>query len=775
MSSVQSAWEDLVVENPNRAKLEACLLTTIMLVVLCIFALLTYVYVQLQPAGNVVTRPLFWKTKFGESFPDHQFAYRMMGWMNWSSTRCLGFSEWACGGRLVEASSLAVYETAEMAAETYAKEYTIELMDRNDAYYTTSPTSDYSNLNASEFGVLDNSFIALTQFFRACRRGYPTMKEFLESYKTTFGLMFVTNADAIKIWDLFKLWQKNFSYYPLGDMYLTTAADKDAKLTGDEYITVEPIRLIARPNDKTNKRYQSAVTDGFRSINIAVKGCCADNGEAALRFEKMIIEELDKETVEDVDMGGLGGIKIKGPQVDMCVETNTLSTNAKVECRYRQRRVAEAIKEVHGTSAADAINWAVLKFFIMLAPLMPADEPDLKNFFKLVAWYHRRAEMPHRDLLCMDLAAKFFPHALEALFDKDDFLNATKVEMLEVLKKLDAEFSGGTVGGKSAGPLTVFTGQLFGDKSPFNNKVAKKISDKITESWKTGYDRIVFFGPPDQHRPNVPPSNSTDPLKLIYDVLQHTPLGNGSESWLGSRFSGDAYYDIRKDRIFAPIGLAMPPYYHFDGGKTYTVKHSMPAYATKLCKALVERFVKGFYKSQAGSRVTTTARELDVPIGLPNAEQQRISTIIAKEVTCFGKEVSPQLMWDLYFTKSGLSLAYQIWRKGYNHATANTDTQLRINYIKFMSEEMLFFVTAANGICNAANPALAAKKDVELAPKVVNSVVHCPLLGDTMLCDKSRPVFNTKCSGLFNAITRADEALFTVEAWRQSKRVKWSY
>ncbi|KAL3189253.1 hypothetical protein MRX96_002923 [Rhipicephalus microplus] len=50
--SVQSAWDDLVVENPNRAKLEGCLLSTIMLVVCCIIALLIYVFVQLQPQGK---------------------------------------------------------------------------------------------------------------------------------------------------------------------------------------------------------------------------------------------------------------------------------------------------------------------------------------------------------------------------------------------------------------------------------------------------------------------------------------------------------------------------------------------------------------------------------------------------------------------------------------------------------------------------------------------------------------------------------------------------
>ncbi|KAH7959630.1 hypothetical protein HPB49_012623 [Dermacentor silvarum] len=47
-----SPREDLVVENPNRRKLEACLVTTIMVVVVCIMGLLLFVVIELQPAGE---------------------------------------------------------------------------------------------------------------------------------------------------------------------------------------------------------------------------------------------------------------------------------------------------------------------------------------------------------------------------------------------------------------------------------------------------------------------------------------------------------------------------------------------------------------------------------------------------------------------------------------------------------------------------------------------------------------------------------------------------
>ncbi|KAH6934614.1 hypothetical protein HPB50_026052 [Hyalomma asiaticum] len=52
--SVENAWEDLYVQSPNRARLEGCLLTTILLVVCCIVALLVYVFVHLQPQGKHV-------------------------------------------------------------------------------------------------------------------------------------------------------------------------------------------------------------------------------------------------------------------------------------------------------------------------------------------------------------------------------------------------------------------------------------------------------------------------------------------------------------------------------------------------------------------------------------------------------------------------------------------------------------------------------------------------------------------------------------------------
>lgn len=68
--------EDLVVENPNRKKLEGCLLTTIMIVVLCIIALLLFVMIRLQPEGKYRARyssiteasQVFFYTKFVSAY-----------------------------------------------------------------------------------------------------------------------------------------------------------------------------------------------------------------------------------------------------------------------------------------------------------------------------------------------------------------------------------------------------------------------------------------------------------------------------------------------------------------------------------------------------------------------------------------------------------------------------------------------------------------------------------------------------------------------------------
>ncbi|KAH6934616.1 hypothetical protein HPB50_026054 [Hyalomma asiaticum] len=128
-------------------------------------------------------------------------------------------------------------------------------------------------------------------------------------------------------------------------------------------------------------------------------------------------------------------------------------------------------------------------------------------------------------------------------------------------------------------------------------------------------------------------------------------------------------------------------------------------------------------------------------------------------------------MWDLFYEKSGVQLAYQMWRLTYNHLTVNKDMQLRLKYVKFISEEMIFFITAANGHCYTANPLFASKKEQALAPKRVNSVLNSKLLGQSMLCAEQRDVYKPACGGLYAELQRVDEALWTVESWRNAKKV----
>ncbi|XP_037565631.1 uncharacterized protein LOC119445412 [Dermacentor silvarum] len=129
------------------------------------------------------------------------------------------------------------------------------------------------------------------------------------------------------------------------------------------------------------------------------------------------------------------------------------------------------------------------------------------------------------------------------------------------------------------------------------------------------------------------------------------------------------------------------------------------------------------------------------------------------------------MMWDLFYEKSAVQLVYRMWRLMYNHKTVNMDTQLRLGYIKFISEEMIFFITAANGLCYTANPKFASKKEQELAPKRVNSVLYSKLLGQSMLCSEKREVYKPPCRGLFQELERVDEGLWTVERWRNAKKV----
>ncbi|XP_054923228.2 uncharacterized protein [Dermacentor andersoni] len=762
--SVQSAWEDLVVENPNRAKLEGCLLTTIMLVVCCIIALLVYVFVQLQPQGNIGLRPPYWKTNFYDDPPNRQFAIRMIGWINWTATRCKDFSDWACGGRGIEASSLAIRETSETAAEDYAMEYAIELIDRNLKLHKAEPTHD--NFNEEE----QYDFRDMTTVLKQCRRGMKTATQFKESLQAAWGQNWaakpgmIPNSEGGQVIDMLKSFHDDLHFFPLGDQYYTA---KTAGGTQSDILTVFPPRFLARAMDIGNPKYLEAVSTGFRQMvtHILPQSCCPDDGSLLHKFEVDLMKELEKlEDDKFYDVGGPEVIKLDRKVDDICA-----LVYAKQRCRFLHTGVRKVFGTTLKLKGSLYINWALTKLMIMFSPFLPSDDKELVPIYNLVAMYHGRAEMPHKDILCMHLLEHYYRDTLLYLFSKNDHLKDVTEMMKEAAGKLNGTLSTIGASGKNAAPTTLFTTQLVYPKSPFSPEMLKK--DDIAGFFTAGLETLTFFHPDVGTLNDVSGGNADrEPFAIIFDRAKRLKvvMEAGAVSWSGSIFRGEAWHDPLNDRIYVPLGLAVPPYYHNDTNK---IKHSVPGFLPKIFKPLLQRFVKYFLSVSKATRRAYEQEPAGKPGSLPSKSLDAIGSYVMKQVMCFKKAYGQDMMWDLFYEKSAVQLAYQVWRMAYNHETVNKDTQLRLAYIKFFSEEMLFFVTAANGHCYTANPKFAVKKEQELAPKRVNSLLYSKLLGQSMLCNEQREVFKPPCSGLFPELQRVDEALWTVESWRSAKKV----
>lgn len=763
--SVQSAWDDLVVENPNRAKLEGCLLSTIMLVVCCIIALLVYVFVQLQPQGNVVARAPFWKTNFYDDPPNRQFALRMLGWINWTETRCTGFAQWACGGRAIEASSLAVYETAETAAEDYAAEYALELIQRNLDKHMKGPTEDIGG-----HGISGNGFVNMAHFLDQCRRGSTNLTDFATALGKLWTAIksadvpdfgFVQDAKGSTYGGVIETFAK-LQFFPLGELYVSTLNDTDSKLSGDAKITtVSPPRLIGTLNDGDSQQFDAVVRAGMQSATSINKLCCGENGKQIVGIEKEMAKWLqDDENV--VEFGSPDNIRYDKGGVDIC------SLFKSTDCRFLDKKFPQAFSKTLSKGVANTqanlINWMWLKFFILLAPLMPLDEPSLAGFFSLVAWYHRRAELPHSDILCMKIIEYYYRDTLDLVLREDAYLQNVAATMKDAVSKVNAALQGGD--------LTLFTLQLslLKDKGgAFNAETIKKFSSGIKDFFDAGISRVVYFTPAAKRELN--PQDTAEPLDLLKNQIDALAADRvaGKPNWLGPTFRADTTYDPLTDRVYIPIGVAMPPYFHNDTDK---IKHAVPGYLPKIFKALLERFIKGFLGQYRPLKANVQRAPEKQVNDLGSKHLLPIGKTVLDAVKCFKKAYGPTMMWDLFYERSAVQLSYQVWRVGYNHATQNKDTQLRLGYIKFISEELIFYITAANGICHTANPNLASKKDIEQAPKRVALVLHSKLLGQSMLCDKRRQLFTVTCpTNIFPEMVQQDEALWTVESWRNAKRV----
>ncbi|KAL1418281.1 hypothetical protein MTO96_005796 [Rhipicephalus appendiculatus] len=484
-------------------------------------------------------RPPFWKTKFYDDPADRQFALRMIGWINWTATRCKNYSDWACGGRGIEASSLAISETAETAAQDYAMEYAIELIERKRKMNSDEPDSVGQE-------TADYDFANMVSVLQACRKGEKKKEDFGKKFSAAFDTSWTVKptfrpiAEADAAVGSLQDYMNELYFFPLGDVYFSTATDEEAKQTA--MYTIFPARFIGRSVDVGYGPYDNAIMAGFKAVSeILPKSCCGDDGSQITGLETAVIKALKVTDEKVIDVGGPETSKLGKGIPDICSDVYGQS-----QCRFINVNSRTAFgTQMAGKTATAVMNWALLKFVILFSPFLPSDDTTLGPLYQLVSLYYRRAEMPHKDILCMHILERYYSDTLQWLFNKDDYLNMVKANMQEALSKLDSQVS--VIGGK--GQEDFFSTQLAYAKSPFPPRMIKDVPLK---KFFAEYSRIVYFAPetPDK---TIKGTTTTDPYSIIFSRAKAvaTAKKNGitkkEQCWVGPVFNGEPFQDALHD------------------------------------------------------------------------------------------------------------------------------------------------------------------------------------------------------------------------------------
>ncbi|KAM7312537.1 uncharacterized protein ISCGN_009442 [Ixodes scapularis] len=219
--------------------------------------------------------------------------------------------------------------------------------------------------------------------------------------------------------------------------------------------------------------------------------------------------------------------------------------------------------------------------------------------------------------------------------------------------------------------------------------------------------------------------------------------------------SAKPFYDPIADIIYVPFGFSMIPFFHKDNDDL--LSHSTPSFTTVLIKACLERYVTHAYKDKTYR--TAPPPPMLVP-GFVIAAAETVNEI-RKRVKCFQKlpNVRDKAL-SMFLTRSAMYLTYKVWRHGKNHATFDLSYQMRLAGLPFFSEEAIFYASAAQAICEAANPEAAPKYLIDHSKAVVDMALHGDHFGMTMHCHKKRPAFSApSCKHMFRELELSGENL----------------
>ncbi|XP_037565212.2 uncharacterized protein LOC119444946 [Dermacentor silvarum] len=369
--SVQSAWEDLVVENPNRRKLEACLVTTIMVVVVCIMGLLLFVVIELQPADNlkrVQRRPNVVDCNNGTC---PEFAHRVLGWINFQVKPCEDFHMWVCQGRLTDSPEDAFQQDAQRSGTYAANAHFYNLLMRNYHYEESTAKK-----------VVEPAFTYMVKLFDICVRGLEKdngthpLKDLLDQTLWSGPLKGFAGASQVSTFmDLHVDLVKKFNFHPFGRL-----------MRNDDIWFVMPMSLLGTSEQLQLKGFRSEFIAAYDAFARKYQKGTGDDAGAAFDVESKIGKAMEgKDLQTDYPGSVVLGVKTTNLKLPELIEqAYGVTVAGKIMARHPGQPAAIAAYDAGGYAS---MNLAMMKFLLKLSLFMDEDEPALGPFFAFANKY----------------------------------------------------------------------------------------------------------------------------------------------------------------------------------------------------------------------------------------------------------------------------------------------------------------------------------------------------------------------------------------------------
>ncbi|XP_064467595.1 uncharacterized protein LOC135378469 [Ornithodoros turicata] len=743
MSSVQSAFEDLVLENPNRRKMEVCLLATMMMIVICICALCIFVLATLHPKENIKAFPATRSLTLFSGGDNDALYYRIMGWVSWGMYPCHGIHAWACSRRAYESPELSVTYTSQEMAREGAMEFF------NMAINVDHHTSEKLGKNIWK----KNSMMYMTSFMSACTKGYQNspgnttfMKDFVALVKKKFNTDCFIDS-GVDVQPMLVFFAKSLLFFPFHKVEIRKS---DPSKPAVAY--VHPMKFIMKKENYGDTKAQAAYLKAFHTFGEAGFSH-PDEGKAVfdrehalvkltLRDEKKPSKDKDGDAIKDIILqpteAQVSGFANKHWHFDKLLEDVFGYKGDKLSPLTPS---IPLVSQETGNSAPKLVwNYSMFKIGLHFAPVW-ATETNMASALSFAALHLFNREKKISPMLhCARLAERYFrPAVMKVVFWITLSLpsvpkNITDALTYEMQDKggIKESLSDASSFFDTPGPRDAFMGVY----TPTSKKL--KVFTPPEADITTFLDSMDKL--PDPTKVNAATKAPYTALYLMAEAgAMMTELEKGGVTlWPGDIFSGEVTYDAVDDSVYVPLGVGLPPYYHTNSktnSNNKMIAHTIPSLVWPIITAMLHRVVSRGY-------------QVDVTVPAPEPVfRAPLDKKLKKRVHCFMEKGFRDPAMAL-LRKVALDATYQLYRKAYNKKSGEAGNQFRIALIPFISEEEIFFLSAAQAFCKVASD--KAHPDVQ---KNAEIMLDDPFAGvfyqKTIGCSGQRSMSQEGCEGFF--------------------------